>query len=1063
MNRERDRGRRNGFRFCALASLLLLCVACTDEDPFPRSSNRGIVTLALPGVLAQADGSDAEDSGNIAINGGNREGGINGTCGLWFFAFKTGDKGNTFIRRIPLDQLTADQEKPDHKCFNVSLEYGTYKFYLAGNIPELDDVQTANELEGKVLNYTQSTTDNPDYPITGLSPGNLPMYCEGIDVEVNGESGKTVDMHMTFLCAKVRLNMKMKANAQTPVTLNGLTLEHAAGRSITDENLCKRLDINRYIGSEEKPVPLPFSKDEGEAFKTITTSGQAETVAEFYLPEYYSKDINGRTPARLNITVGEKEYSLPLGGEATAGEAPVSYQDFGKGRNGDLERGTLYDITATLDEQFALQVNNFQWDLTSIEGNFMETELWVSDTENMAVLPFVNKELSYKSNARTVKIDCERKIGEQPVLLTEALETNGAQQIVIKLNPALDIIDFEQAGFKIETIDGQRYCIGETGITITANNLKKIIDVKFYVYDMFEVTPSSVTLTTTAEKESFLCKTNMGTVRVTQPDNDRTKYRYEHSIQPDGSVKIEVQATDVTSKYEGALTLEVIKDGTVVKSAVLGVTILAANQHVVHFTAINSFLKAESCHKLPFCDGSNSDFKENKNSDKGYPQTLVPRKDATGDNIYQWVNSQMKIVSGSGRIEKLPDQGLWTNFVLTGATPGTTMIEFNGRGNEDTKVNGYVHYTIRKMAGFTINTEYANDTPIRYPYQDASLSLFNYTSREGWVVADPTVQKTQFSNFKPEIVTVKYIVDVTNCTKAYGMRWYLDYGQAREVRKEGDETKTHRCGQFLIQSEPDTHNEYEQIKARMMDDKTYRFIFYLESVKHNTGKDIRLLVRTEEGTIECGALFSGQDYSIKEYDGAYNPSTGEYDGVGIVAAGTYNAKDSCWSRGVANMDATGTLITEKKTLDDLAKNDNAFRIYFCKPTEPASWHNTPININYGREDKEWKMREMTHYNSNHNDNSYSSQKMWYYHDDTDNNTTNKMIATFYNKYKNNIDDQSSSGTGYVYKADCWAWATPYNNYYPDFSIEASVNNEQFIANKKSVYYMDRKAFITRPR
>ncbi|MBQ8673446.1 MAG: hypothetical protein IJ511_05270 [Bacteroides sp.] len=1179
--------------FLSLCLLLTLCLAgaCSDDyDDAAPAPRQGMVTLSLPGVLTRA-ATDTDDNGATYIpveNGGTNEGAINAEKGLWFFAFPV-KNGNNDTDYNPDNFYSADilsrlseTDGNNHRQLQIPLPYGTYHFYLAGNIAGLQHVRSEQALQQIYLAYTQGTNNHLYVGSNGgeLKAGNLPMFRDGapLEVTINDQTGNTTpvaDMHLTFLCAKVTLNMQMAPGTTTASSsLQKLHLSHLAqtspvvllnyldeannGKVFANDADYKEFSPKRkeecpngYLAANRIAIPaspVADSEDNGSQrpsnavplmdgtnpISIPAANAQKALVATFYLPEYYVKasdsttdyikDANGssRTPSKIHLTVDGTLYTLPLGGLATT-EYTGSNADGliaqSKFPGGNLVRGTHYDLTAYVPdpgEEWTLTVTPYAWNTRTLNTAFRETELWVEETETTDVIaPFVLDEIRYTTNAAHLSAVCMNTINDQngnaqPILLpTFGNNAEGETVLRLEFNPALTYQNFEDQvtnneNYSVAYENGRTCYKGTADVQIKANNITKVIRVNFSMYEVFEVTPLSITLNTAGATGTYICRTNLGTPAISnaEDETDETSH-YSLSnveLQKDGTYKITVTAetmpqTSVTHNF--TLTATGNTPARIKNSESLSVTLLPSG-YVVHFAAINSILKEESCHALPFCDGweANDAIQDaTKNSDVKYPQTLVSRQafmaqlETTSSTTYKIANYHSWLPKVTAKINNNNEKPmtlrentnrLWYDLALTEAdnTPGTTTLKFFS----DADNTSYFLYT----GGFEANRKvlYSDDTPIRYPYyQSDNLKLFHHNNKEGWIVADPTTLKMEWLTEEPTIVTVKYVVDVVcpEGEEALGMRWYLNYGQV-----------SGNLGQFLIQSEQDTNKAYQNIKAYKVNGSTYRFTFYLESVAKNTAKDISLMVRTRTGTIELGKLFGGQDFQNGSYEGAYDPMTGSNESVSIVASGTYDCNTGMWSQGVTG-ESGSEISADDFTLPELEKNSAYFRIYFYRPMEPAAWNMTggpyrdsnnnimggnATNVyihmainDWGNTNTHDKKKNLKLLPYNYRNNSITQNKMlerWHFIDMNDGNWRNydeknldaintaqiqdyhnksytdgkfesnygEFIAMFRNDTWREEDDknQTDGTNGYVYKSDIWSWSNAYNNYFADFRV-----------------------------
>lgn len=1048
-NKKRNGSLSGNLSLCLLASILLFCAACTDEDSFFGSVEEGTVTLVLPGVLTRAGDSDNGDVIKIE-EGTEAEGGIDAEKGLWFFAFKTGDKGRTVIRKI----IPAELEEDDtHKLFSVNLEYGNYKFYLAGNIPNLENVRTANELEGTVLSYTSNLT-------TELRPGNLPMYREGIEVEVNSASQEKIDMHMTFLCAKVQLGFK-SADPEKNFTVSGMTLNHVASQSIVDLNSCKSITLeeNQFISNITLPLSATETSETG-----ISVSGNTETkLPAFYLPEYYPDKKNG-TVSFLKFTVRQtgleesKEFTLKLGGEDTTGTTSV--KEF---LGGNLERGNHYEMTAniaSMTKDLTVNLSIFKWNTETLDVDFSKTTLWVAKTggernsddtyketnDTILATSLVPATVAYRTNASKLTFTCDQIKGNDILIPQYTSTTDGNGYITFTINPAILLKDF-----------GEKTA-GAAKVTITANNLKKEIWVDYNVTPFLTVSPTLVVFN--ADKES---------------EKDQT-VTYSTNLLGEASLTSNDHRLTLN---QDSKTITISKGTTNTDSYTFEIKVSSQSTDVVLTQAINVIYKRSNI-RVNF-------IAINDKLDKGPADSesmgLIPLRSASGttDENYDYE-------------ESLPQ--IYTNYSTSDYSWGVPKINDNEMSSYGSNDNWYYYDFTTQPANLSFsssNTETffyklpgsgknGNDTPYQYPYNNGKMNIFNFENKEGWLVWDPTVEACGFMDFKPEIVDVSYDVYVYSETPVQGVRWYRRFGWIKQ-----------NVGRFLIQSETDTNGEYDKYPVYFVGKNWYKCTITLKAMKHDKHKNIKLIFRTAEGSIDTGVLYGGEDFSVENTTG--NTCAGYYD------------KDGTWGKGVPS-EATTTGNKTNVTIESLIPfgdenpsstqgNNGYIRVYFYNPQEPSSWVNgvfrdevylhmgftqggggawptggvttndfmEPVVIEKSRIPN-WYYYEIS--NKNFHDGQHNGQYHGRWLD-----FRNYSGQVLYLAFRNRLYDSSHDDGGNLnYKSDLWAWANMYNGFYPDIRIPYTEDNrrkDRYTDNLDSYiaaafYCMDGKCYLNkRPR
>lgn len=829
-----------------LAVILPLLAACiTDDESYCGDCNQSTVTLNLPGVLTRATG-DTDNSGDsyIPVENGTQEGGINPDKGLWFFAFAEGKYGKTVIKNV-FNEMENATGNTHHKQFSVKLEHGKYRFYLAGNIEGASKARSANELEGLVLQYTQEN-------IAELKPGNLPMYREGVTVEVNDtDDPQIIDMHLTFLCSKVELKMK-KADIEpaNDIKLTRLQVGHVAASSMTDQALCRaRQDLN-YLGETDK-IDIPF---EGE--KNLTT--EAQTMATFYLPEYYNEGFDGRTPTQLFFTLGGKDYTLPLGGKAYNSATAT---DAFKG--GDLNRGVCYELTTTPGRDIALKVE--EWDTHTLDLNFLS---WLDvsctgedkSTDNnydhalktqsqILVTSQYADSISYSSSAETIMLECLDKLEDKPLVIANAMPENG--RIRFTVNPDIAISEY-----------GEGKTTGTVKIAIKADNLVKYIDVQYNVTPFLKVTPWEVEIIThsneaqpiyTVSYETNLDGITIDREKLTNADGtDGVTIRYDQNL-PKGTIRLQA---DGKAKNTWSATFKVSPAATGYDSYAQEVTVTVLpilGNYKIHFIAINDDRYSDSngnhgtqarIHNTLTTDGNPTDGWKNHNiyiytqygmsSGNEIPQSVwyFFDTDGLGGKPY-WPGVSMR---------PDPENPGWMlyelGFTFQGVSdlttsqtkypiPGETLIMFNAGGSE------YVH---------------------RYPYDmEPGVPLFDFNNREGWFVYDCTTSNYEFYNSKPDIYLATYKMYHLDDSPAID-NWFRKYGRTpvgADITvwdKVGSDDYRHikviddcgvvgwKCSELPLWTVRGRENKSVIVKNQFKDDNTmYGILFGGKRFENNTG------------------------------------------------------------------------------------------------------------------------------------------------------------------------------------------------------------------------------------
>lgn len=800
-------------------AILLMTTGCSDCGFGPDGPTHS-VTVYIPYSNVTREGSDTPDADAVDIQG--KEGVI---TDLWFFAYPIG-KGEAVVRRIDIDQLSSDN---NYRVFYCDLKQGEYKIYLTANIPGISIYTTEEQLKAKTLDFS-----NGNLPVQG----ELPLLYEYKNNEDNNKlnvspsTSATITANMTFVCSKVKFSLRFD-NTDTGFSKNSFGSNRLKITSITVKDIVTKgglFDGKKNDGTQEQTLTVKnvdFNTD------------QWSYTDSLYLPENYTGkntylEIKGTelTPAGDETTITHT-YNLPLGGVA------------GNKSGGDLERGTFYDMTASITGKgkmdMKINMSVFEWKLMDVYADFSQTSLWVSRTgksdytnfdhdkktgQQILVTSQYNDSIGYKTNAKEVTVECvsKSKIGDKPLVLA----TPQSGQILFTVNP-----DIEMGEYNGNTT-------GTAVVAIRANNLVKYIDVQYNVTPFLNVTPLEVEIHTEeggAEQRTYavLYETNFGEITIPT------------SLTSAKGDKVTITDTGI-SKGKGKIMLK--SDGKAKNTWISSFTVSPSNPEYddlkkqVKVTVIPP-LDCYRIHFIALNDSRTGDYGAqintgNLTTDNKWPNCniyLYTQYGMTSDNnipqsVWYFFNTegQAKPSWPGVSMNEDPENEGWKLFELstdkpgwcsiTGAKPkypkpGETLIMFNSGENNDYQ---------------------------RYPYHmEPGVQLFDFKNREGWFVYDPTSNLHEFFESKPDIHLVTFkmyyqgnIID----------NWYINTGTKSLYGKAGDtgfskEDPSGYSGWKLSTLRfwcvKGRENKYVIVKKDGKDDKEYGILFGGKRFKDNTG------------------------------------------------------------------------------------------------------------------------------------------------------------------------------------------------------------------------------------
>lgn len=716
-------------------AILLMTTGCSDCGFGPDGPTHS-VTVYIPYSNVTREGSDTPDADAVDIQG--KEGVI---TDLWFFAYPIG-KGEAVVRRIDIDQLSSDN---NYRVFYCDLKQGEYKIYLTANIPGISIYTTEEQLKAKTLNFS-----NGNLPVQGKLPL-LYEYKNNEDnnkLEVSPNTSATITANMIFVCSKVRFSLRFnnKTFSQNSFGSNRLKITSITVKDIV--NTGGLFDGKGNNGTQEQTLTVKnevdFNKDEWSYTDIL------------YLPENYNNkkntylEIKGtELTSKGDETTITHTYILPLGGVA------------GNKSGGDLERGTFYDMTASITGKgkmdMDINMSVFEWTLQDVYADFSQTSLWVSRTgklvdsnddskfdhdnktgQQILVTSQYNDSIGYKTNAKEVTVECVSKIGKKPLVLA----TVQSGQILFTVNPAILMDDY----------NGQTK--GTAVVAIRANNLVKYIDVQYNVTPFLNVTPLEVEINTEEGKQStyaVLYETNLGGIKInetilTSANKDKVTITYPTGTSSKGKIMLQSDG-NATNTWTSSFTVSPSSPKyDDLKKQVKVTVIPSLNDYRIHFIALNDSRTGENGAQINTGNLTTDNKWPNCNiylytqygltSDNNIPQSVWYFFNTEGQAMPSWPGVSMKEDpenEGWKLFELSTDKPGWCS--ITGAKPkypkpGETLIMFNSGENNDYQ---------------------------RYPYHmEPGVQLFDFKNREGWFVYDPTSNLHEFFESKPDIHLVTF-------------------------------------------------------------------------------------------------------------------------------------------------------------------------------------------------------------------------------------------------------------------------------------------------------------------
>lgn len=808
-------------------AILLMTTGCSDCGFGPDGPTHS-VTVYIPYSNVTREGSDTPDADAVDIQG--KEGVI---TDLWFFAYPIG-KGEAVVRRIDIDQLSSDN---NYRVFYCDLKQGEYKIYLTANIPGISIYTTEEQLKAKTLDFS-----NGNLPVQG----ELPLLYEYKNNEDNNKlnvspsTSATITANMTFVCSKVKFSLRFD-NTDTGFSKNSFGSNRLKITSITVKDIVTKgglFDGKKNDGTQEQTLTVKnvdFNTD------------QWSYTDSLYLPENYTGkntylEIKGTelTPAGDETTITHT-YNLPLGGVA------------GNKSGGDLERGTFYDMTASITGKgkmdMKINMSVFEWKLMDVYADFSQTSLWVSRTgksdytnfdhdkktgQQILVTSQYNDSIGYKTNAKEVTVECvsKSKIGDKPLVLA----TPQSGQILFTVNPDIEI----------DKYNGNT--TGTAVVAIHANNLVKYIDVQYNVTPFLNVTPLEVEIHTEEGKQStyaVLYETNLGGIKIdkesltsaTSANKDKVTITYPTGTSSKGKIMLQSDG-NATNTWTSSFTVSP-SDSKYddLKKQVKVTVIPSLNDYRIHFIALND--SRDGANKEHNNTGKPTDNKWPNYNIYLYTQYGMTDKDKNDiPNTVWYFFDTNGLDSGKNywpgvKMKVDPEDNEWQLYELSKDQPGVCKIE----GTKKIPTTGE-----------TLIMFNSGDNDQRYPYDmEPGVQLFDFKNREGWFVYDPTSNLHEFFESKPDIHLVTFYMYYPKTMDTID-NWYIKTGSTSLYGKQGNEDNVG----FSTQVDPDGHAGW----------KLTSLSFWCVKGRENK----YVIVKKENGQ-EYGMLFGGK--SFKSHTGYY--------------------------------------------------------------------------------------------------------------------------------------------------------------------------------------------------
>ena len=865
--------------------ILLVTVSCSDElggERTPISSESNLHVL-VPTVLSSRGTNPDDASGLPTYNATVDECQIND---LTLYAFPTGNEGKLLIETLPapLASMMLEQHVANYQ---LNIEPGTYHIYVVANMNKVlsgQTIQTEDELKKIVLDYRPTST--PGMPVCT----NIPMIYEP-EKDATGKLAETVitaagdkytevAANLKFTCVKVKLNLIFDPNdaevatnfGGKPFSINSISAEKLSpfthlywggkfeAPSWADKDYKDGFSSNTYQTSEGPAVYYTEWTDNRSASATnnnddIKGTGDAKNAPDnaaekwlfqqtYYLPERYISSESDRSYLTINGKVGNSavnNYRINLGHKKDeSSTTPV------------FPRGTFYEITGAIktlgNMELDCKVSVKPWETVPIDADFNHTTLWVSKTE-ANVTSTTNDYITYNSNAGTVGFGCDTKINSKDIIIgtKRGKDANGNDSIEFRVNPNIPINDY--AGNERK---------GTAKFWLTANNLKKYIDVHYDVTPYLDVTKELVIYYNkddkSQNKRTIKWDTNLGGIKLDRTTDKKGSSIIKMSVNSsdDATGTFTVTATEnpvTTTIHEFTVTS---KDGSMPQKVRVKVS-PPIGDYRIYFRAINDRSKYNGGNGSDNFQGILTEEGTNNWSD-GWNEDAKDTSDPITKSHYIYVYTQIgeteDAVTGKGWVftKESDDRNGWPGVEMVADETNTGWYYKNFPVDAKSVLNTNESKGQRTIKPGETLIMFSNNT-----YQDQGYSLhrcphhlepgiplFDYEDREGWIVYDPTSDPIwRVHDDMPEIENIEFKV----YTQFELFGWYKVYGIA-----SGE-------NQFTIW---DTKAK-KSWKCEKVGKDWYKTTIKLKAVKGEHEKNI-LLKKEDNDKSPTITLFDGNSY-----------------------------------------------------------------------------------------------------------------------------------------------------------------------------------------------------------
>ncbi|MBM6960263.1 hypothetical protein H6A61_05240 [Bacteroides caecigallinarum] len=278
---------------------------------------------------------------------------------LWFMAYPTGGDGTTVITKLDTDQLTHD-----NKTFSIKMKYGTYRIYVAANVPEIYAGIDEESLRAIVLKYKDG--DNITLPDTDNH--GLPMFYEKQEpFTLTYGKSECIVADLTYTCVKIRYTLvfdNTENGISNPtfgtnvVKIDGISVQNIADRAplVPDNDISGSItlfDTDASGAFNGMYCPGVYNPDNADNYtfdlETIdnTQAGQWAYRGIFYLPEHFitqeTQDSQTKMTVHASLYTAEGVSRASLEYTIELGDTEDTQENLRQ-----LPRGRMYDITGRI-------------------------------------------------------------------------------------------------------------------------------------------------------------------------------------------------------------------------------------------------------------------------------------------------------------------------------------------------------------------------------------------------------------------------------------------------------------------------------------------------------------------------------------------------------------------------------------------------------------------------------------------------------------------------------------------------------------------------------------------